>query len=66
MIYTSKCYGLIKEAHLKAYSQRNPSALDESQKAADLGLKILQTVLGTDKPNYLIAKALIHQGDILI
>ena len=29
LIYLSKCYGLVKEVHLKAYSQRNPSALDE-------------------------------------
>ena len=30
LIYLSKCYALVKEVHLKAYSQRNPSALDEA------------------------------------
>jgi hypothetical protein len=30
-------------------------------------MKNLQTILGEDdKPRYLIAKALLHQGDILI
>ena len=51
---------------MKAYSQRNPSALDDAQRAADSCLKNLETILGTDKANYLIAKALLHQGDILI
>lgn len=51
---------------MKAYSQRNPSALEDAQRAADSCLKNLETILGTDKANYLIAKALLHQGDILI
>ena len=67
LIYLSKCYGLVKEVHLKAYSQRNPSALDEAQRAADECMKNLQTILGDDdKPRYLIAKALLHQGNTLI
>ena len=67
LIYLSKCYGLVKEVNLKAYSQRNPSALDDAQRAADQCLKNLKTILGEDdKPRYLIAKALLHQGDILI
>jgi|LauGreDrversion4_2_1035121.scaffolds.fasta_scaffold210783_2 hypothetical protein len=30
LLYLSKCDALITEVHLKAYSQRNPSALDHA------------------------------------
>ena len=51
----------MKEVNLKAYSQRNPSALDDAQRAADQCLKNLKMILGEDdKPRYLIAKALLH------
>lgn len=30
LIFVAKCQSLIKEGHLKAFSQRNPSALNES------------------------------------
>lgn len=66
LIYLSKCDALKKEVHLKAYSQRNPSALDLAQQSADKCLKRLEAILGKEKPNYFIAKAMLHLSDIML
>lgn len=56
---------MIKEAYIKNYTQRNKQALIDAEKAANEQLKITQKILG-DSPNYLVAKSLLHIGDILI
>jgi hypothetical protein len=66
-LYVSNIKKLEKEAHFKAYSQRNKQALEDAASAADHSLRILTKVLGgDDKPNYLVAKGLLNVGDVLI
>ena len=54
---------MIDEAYLKIFSQRNKEPLDIAEQASNKSKEILERILG-DKPNYLIAKALLSIGDI--
>lgn len=56
---------MIKEAHIKNFTQRNKQALVDAEKAAYEQLDITEKILG-DRANYLVAKSLLHIGDILI
>jgi hypothetical protein len=65
ILYVAHCKAMIKEAYIKNYTQRNKQALIDAEKAANEQLEITQKILG-DSPNYLVAKSLLHIGDILI
>jgi len=65
LIYSARIEGLIKEASIKSYTQRNKGALNEAEKASEACLEITEKIVG-DKANYLTAKALLHKGDILL
>lgn len=64
-MYVSNCERLIKEVHLKTYSQRNKPALIFAEEAATASVKILEDILG-DKANYLVARAMLGVGDVQI
>lgn len=63
-LFASNCHRLIKEAHLKVYSPRKKQALDEADKHIKIAIGIIERVLGSDCKNYILARALISQGDI--
>ena len=65
-MFIANCYRFIKEAYLKVHSQRNKQALDKAEEANKKTLAIIQSILGEGKPNYLLARALLGEGEILI
>lgn len=65
-IFIARCYNLLKEVNLKAYSERNKGALEEAQKAMNRCEEILNKILGEDGPSYLRARAMLGQGDIAV
>ena len=65
ILYAAHCQAMIKEAHIKNFTQRNKQALVDAESAASEQLEITEKVLG-DGANYLVAKSLLHIGDILI
>lgn len=64
LLYVANCERIIKEAHIKVYSQRNKTALDEAERAVEKTLSILDKIVGSEKPNYIYARALLGLADI--
>lgn len=56
---------MVKEAHIKNFTQRNKQALVDAEQAAYQQLDITEKILG-ESSNYHVAKSLLHVGDILI
>lgn len=65
-LFIANCYRFIKEAYLKVHSQRNKQALEKAEEANKKTLAIIQCIIGEDKPNYLLARALLGEGEILV
>jgi tetratricopeptide (TPR) repeat protein len=65
-LFVANCYRLLKEVQGKIYSQRNKEAINEAQKALDKAVAIIDTIVGSDKPNYIRARAMLAQGDIYV
>jgi hypothetical protein len=64
-LYSAKCGFMIKEAHIKNYNSRNKKPLEDADKAVRDAQELVTSIVG-DKSNYLNAKGLLHQGDVLV